>query len=110
MEQQQKEIDEQKIQIEIQNKIDAEKIARERKDSINNRLFEIKKILALNNTNLEDDKNKLADAKDFKLLRSTSERDEEISLIENDISHWQNEIKKLENEANRLYLKLETIH
>ena len=110
MEQQQKEIDEQKIQTEIQNKIDAEKIARERKDSINNRLFEIKKILAINNTNLEDDKNKLADAKDFKLLRTTNERDEEINLIENEIIHWQNEIKKLENEANRLYLKLETIH
>lgn len=110
MEQQQKEVDEQKMQAIIQEKINAEKSARERKDSLNNRILEIKKILTLTTEHLESDKIKLADAKDFKLLRTTSEREEEISLIQNDINHWQQEIRKLENEANRLYLELETIH
>jgi peptidoglycan hydrolase CwlO-like protein len=110
MEQQQKEVDEQKMQAIIQEKINAEKSARERKDSLNNRILEIKKILTLTTEHLESDKIKLADAKDFKLLRTTSEREEEISLIQNDINHWQDEIRKLENEANRLYLELETIH
>jgi peptidoglycan hydrolase CwlO-like protein len=110
MEQQQKEADEQKMQAIIQEQIDAEKSARERKDSLNNRILEIKKILTLTTEHLENDKIKLADAKDFKLLRTTSEREEEISLIQNDIDHWQDEIRKLENEANRLYLELETIH
>jgi cell division protein FtsL len=110
MEQQQKEVDEQKMQAIIQEKINAEKSARERKDSLNNRILEIKKILALTTEHLENDKIKLANAKDFKLLRTTSEREEEISLIQNDIDHWQQEIRKLENEANRLYLELETIH
>jgi cell division protein FtsL len=110
MEQQQKEVDEQKMQAIIQEKINAEKSARERKDSLNNRILEIKKILALTTEHLESDKVKLANAKDFKLLRTTSEREEEINLIQNDINHWQDEIRKLENEANRLYLELETIH
>ena len=110
IEQKQKETDEQKIQIAIQEKIESERLSNEKKDSINNRILEIKKILLDNKTNLEDSKNKLADAKDFKLLRTTSERDEDISLIENDINHWQNEIKKLENEMYILYLQLETVH
>lgn len=110
IEQKQKETDEQKIQIAIQEKIESERLSNQKKDSINNRILEIKKILLDNKTNLEDSKNKLADAKDFKLLRTTSERDEDISLIENDINHWQNEIKKLENEMYILYLQLETVH
>jgi hypothetical protein len=110
LELQQKEIDEQKIQLAIKEKIESERLTKEKKDSINNRLLEIKKILLYNKTNLEEDKLKLADAKDFKLLRTTNERDEDISLIENDINHWQSEIKKLENEMYVLYLKLETVH
>lgn len=110
LELQQKEIDEQKIQLAIQEKIESERLTKEKKDSINNRLLEIKKILVYNKTNLEENKIKLANAKEFKLLRSTNERDEDISLIENDINHWQSEIKKLENEMYRLYLKLQTVH
>ncbi|MFV8324815.1 DUF4339 domain-containing protein [Flavobacterium sp. ZS1P14] len=110
LELQQKEIDEQKIQLAIKEKIESERLTKEKKDSINNRLLEIKKILLYNKTNLEEDKLKLADAKDFQLLRTTNERDQDISLIENDINHWQSEIKKLENEMYILYLKLETVH
>ena len=31
-------------------------------------------------------------------------------VIQNDIENWKREINQLENEANRLYLILETIH
>ncbi|MFV8375030.1 DUF4339 domain-containing protein [Flavobacterium sp. LB1P71] len=107
---QQKQTDEEKIQIAIQEKIDSDRLSKQKKDSVNYRISEIKKILLVNNANLEEDQNKLIDAKDFKLLRTESEREEQINWIENDIIHWQNEIKKLENEADLLYLKLETIH
>ena len=107
---QQKQTDEEKIQSAIQEKIESDRRIKQKKDSVNNRISEIKKILVINNANLEEDQNKLLDTKDFKLLRSESEKEEQIDLIENDIIHWQNEIKKLENEADRLYLELETIH
>lgn len=107
---QQKQTDEEKIQSAIQEKIESDRRLKQKKDSVNNRISEIKKILVINNANLEEDQNKLLDTKDFKLLRSESEREEQIDLIEKDIIHWQNEIKKLENEADRLYLELETIH
>ncbi|MFV8464871.1 DUF4339 domain-containing protein [Flavobacterium sp. LB1P62] len=107
---QQKQTDEEKIQIAIQEKINSDRLSKQKKDSVNYRISEIKKILLVNNANLEEDQNKLIDAKDFKLLRTESEREEQINWIENDIIHWQNEIKKLENEADLLYLKLETIH
>jgi hypothetical protein len=107
---QQKQTDEEKIQIAIQEKIDSDRLTKQKKDSVNNRISEIKKILVVNNGNLEEDQNKLIDAKDFKLLRTANERENQINLIEDDIIHWQNEIKKLENEADRLYLELETIH
>lgn len=107
---QQKQTDEEKIQSAIQEKIESDRRIKQKKDSVNNRISEIKKILVINNANLEEDQNKLLDTKDFKLLRSESEKEEQIDLIEKDIIHWQNEIKKLENEADRLYLELETIH
>jgi hypothetical protein len=110
LELQQNQIDEQKIQLAIKEKIESERLTNEKKDSINNRLLEIKKTLLLNKTNLEEAKLKLADANDFQLLRTTNERDQDISLIENDINHWQSEIKKLEDEMYVLYLKLETVH
>lgn len=110
LELQQKEIDEQKIQLAIKEKIEFERLTKERKDSINNRLSEIKKALLFNKMNLEETKFKLADAKDFELLRTMDQREQDIGLIENDISHWQSEIKKLENEMYILYLKLETVH
>lgn len=110
IEQQQKELDEQKIQSVIQEKIIAENRAKTKKDSINNRLFEIKKLLAVTNTNLEEEKNNLIDAQKFKLLRSEDKKIEEINQIQINIKHWQSEIKKLTDEADRLYLVLETIH
>ncbi|WP_035671383.1 DUF4339 domain-containing protein [Flavobacterium sp. 83] len=110
IEMQQKQTDEEKIQIAIQEKINNDRLSKQKKDSVNNRISEIKELLIVNNANLEEDQNKLIDAKDFKLLRSENEREDQINLIEDDIIHWQKEIKKLENEVDRLYLELETIH
>ncbi|WP_367753523.1 GYF domain-containing protein [Flavobacterium sp. WC2430] len=107
---QQKESNEQRIQEEIQKRIESENNNKRRKDSITTRLAEIKSLLIEDKNQLAESKNDLSDAEDFRLLRSESTKDEQIRSIQNDIENWRKEIDQLENEANRLYLELETIH
>lgn len=107
---QQKESNELRIQQEIQKRIESENNNKRRKDSIIIRISEIKNVLIEDKNQLTESKNNLIDAEDFKLLRSESTKDEQIRLIQNEIENWKNEIDQLENEQNRLYLELETIH
>lgn len=107
---QQKEYNEQQIQNEIQKRIASENNNKRRKDSITNRLTEIKNLIVEDKYQLSQSKNALADAENFKLLRSESTKDEQIMALQNDIQNWIKEIDQLENESNRLYLELETIH
>jgi len=76
---QQKKIEDQKNTIAEQEKMEAKRATEERKQTINNRLLEIKNTLAEDNNNLEDAKNKLEDASGFKFLRTTVERNEQVS-------------------------------
>jgi cell division protein FtsB len=107
---QQAEIEEQKNLIAEQELRDAERIKKERKLEINAKLVEIQKTIIEKHTYYEDAKNKLTEATAFKILRTTDERNEEISLIQNDIQYWKKEIEKLENEMNLLNLELERLH
>jgi hypothetical protein len=107
---QQKESNEQRIQQEIQKRIESQNNNKRRKDSITNRLSEIKILLIEDKNQLAEAKKNLSDAEDFKLLRSETTKEEQIRLIQNDIENWKSEIDLLEDEANRLYLTLETIH
>ncbi|UQD57105.1 DUF4339 domain-containing protein [Flavobacterium sp. K5-23] len=107
---QQSEIEEQKTLIAEQELMDAERIKKERKLEINAKLLEIQKTIIEKHTYYEDSKNKLTEASVFKILRTTDERNEEISLIQNDIQYWKKEIEKLENEMNLLNLELERLH
>ena len=107
---QQKESNEQRIQNEIQKRIESENNNKRRKDSITSRLAEIKSLLIEDKNQLAESKSDLSDAENFKLLRSESTKDEQIRSIQNDIGNWIKEIDQLENESNRLYLELETIH
>ena len=107
---QQKEIEEQKARIAQTEKAEAERQLNERKQTINSRLIEIKSLLTENKTNLEDAKNKLVKAKDFKILRTSNERNEEINTLQTQIDFLKDEILKLEEESNQLNLELERIH
>lgn len=107
---QQKEIEEQKNLIAEQDRIEAERIAKERKQTISNRLSEIQRALVDNRSNLEIKKDELIKATDFKFLRTTTERNEEISSIQNAIDSLKDEIEKLEKETNQLNLELERMH
>ena len=104
---QEKEIEEQKIRIAEQERKEAERITVERNQKISSRLLEIQQILLADIRNLEEAKNKLIEANDFEFLRTTDEKNDDISLIQRDIEHWISEIDKLRKEKDQLYLELE---
>ena len=71
--------------------------------------MEIQNLLTANSTNLEIAKKKLEDTSSFKLLRTAAERNEQMSLLQKEISDYKTENKKLENESDELKLELEKI-
>ena len=105
----QKELEEEKIQAVIQEKIDAERMAREAKQNDNNRLSEINQMLADYQTNLDASEKKLQDASSFKLLRTAAEKKEQIDLLQKNIDSFKNEMTQLKNESDQLKLALEKI-
>jgi hypothetical protein len=107
---QQKEIEDQKNFIAEQQRIESERIEKERKLTINDRLSEIKNLLAATHDSLNNSKNELNDAQEFQFLRSSKERADAISAVENNIILWSNEIAQLEKEMSLLNLELEKIH
>ncbi|GIZ08143.1 DUF4339 domain-containing protein [Flavobacterium sp. UMI-01] len=107
---QQKEIEEQKIQLAIQEKIEADRILKEKKENIQNKIFNNKELLIVANTNFEEAKKQLAEASNFQFLRSAAEREEEINEANKQIAHWKNEMEKIEDENHRLSLELERLH
>jgi hypothetical protein len=104
---QEKEIEEQKIRIAEQERKEAERLSVEKSQKISSRLLEIQKILLDDIRNLEQAKNKLIEANEFEFLRTTDEKNDDISLIQRDIEHWISEIEKLRQEKEQLYLELE---
>jgi hypothetical protein len=106
---QQKEIENQKTLLAEQERIEAERLTNERKQTISKRLSEIQNLLLDKKANLEEAKNNLIKAKDFKLLRTSTERNDEISTIQAAIDLLKEDIDKLEEEKNQLNLELERI-
>jgi preprotein translocase subunit SecG len=107
---QQKESNEQRIQQEIQKRIESENNNKRRKDSIVIRLSEIKILLIEDKNQLAEAQNNLSDAENLKLLRPETTKEEQLLLIQNDIKNWKREIDQLENESDRLSLMLERIN
>jgi hypothetical protein len=104
---QEKEIEEQKIRIAEQERKEAERLSVEKSQKLSSRLVEIQKLLLDDIRNLEQAKNKLIEANEFEFLRTTDEKNDDISLIQRDIEHWISEIDKLRQEKDQLYLELE---
>ncbi|MFT5253952.1 MAG: preprotein translocase subunit SecG [Flavobacteriales bacterium] len=106
---QQKESNEQRIQQEIQKRIESENNNKRRKDSITSRLSEIKVLLIDDKKKLAETKNNLSEIESFELSRPETTKEEQLLLIQNDIENWKREIDQLENEAYMLSLMLERI-
>ena len=102
LEQQRKEIEEQNIRLAEQEKIEAQRIAREKKQAIDDRLFKIRDLLSTNYQNLEIAKQKLNYVSSFKLLRTSSERNDQISSAQNEVDYCNDQIEKLEAEFEKI--------
>ncbi|MEL1243315.1 GYF domain-containing protein [Flavobacterium sp. DGU11] len=85
-----------------QEKLEKERIERERKAAIEKRINEITGQLTIAYTNLENAKRNLHDVSAFKLLRSSGERHEQVSAAEQVVETWKNEIATLEAEIQKL--------
>jgi hypothetical protein len=98
LESQQKEIDEQQARIAEQEQIEVQR----RKEAMDRRLVEIENLLVQNQQAFEDAKRHLNDVTGFKLLRTSSERNEQITAAQNKIDFYKEEIQKLETEFEQI--------
>lgn len=102
LEEQQAEIEAQNTRIAEQERLEKERVEHEKRIARENRIKELTEQLAIDYQNLEKAKKQLHDATAFQLLRSRSERHEQISAAETSVASWQNEINQLEAELNNL--------
>jgi hypothetical protein len=106
----QKQSIEQRIQSEIQDNITLQNTNKKRKEEITLRLYELKKLISDDKNHLNQALTDLSETEEYKILRSEKAKEEQIDKIQKDIDSWKKIINQLENESNRLYLELETIH
>jgi hypothetical protein len=105
----QKQADDEKIQAVIQERIEAERAAEEKKQTNSNRLLKIQQLLAAYQNNVLESEKKLNEASGFKLLRSASQKKEQMDLLQKNIDSFKNEMGKLRMESDQLKLELEKI-
>jgi len=106
---QEKRIEEQKTLLIEQEKLEVERVLREKKLILNNNLIGIQENLFVKVSALDQVKEKLAKAQDFQFLRSAAEREAEVNLLQNEIKNINNEIIQLKTEMDHIYLELEKI-
>lgn len=106
---QEKRIEEQKTLLIEQEKLEVERVLREKKLILNNNLIGIQENLFVKVSALDQVKEKLAKAQDFQLLRSAAEREVEVKELQNEITNINNEIVQLKTEMDHIYLELEKI-
>ena len=109
LELQQKKSQEEKYQSVIEEKIEAERINREKKDRTTNRLFEIEKLVVNYQNQLDETERKLKNTSGFKLLRTAAEKKQQMDLLQNNIDSIKKNMNQLKKESDQLKLELEKI-
>ena len=99
---QNEEIAKQKEIIAEQERLEQERITKEKQAKIDKRIEEISNELNVCYLELDKAKKNLVDVKSFKFLRSDKEREKDISLANEEISIWENDIVNLEKEMNQI--------
>ncbi len=106
---QQKEIENQKIIEAEVEKAAAEKMNKEKKQTFANRISEIQKTIEDYKINIEVTEKKLEKAAGFRVLRTATEKKEQMDALQNEINKSKSEIEVLQKEFNQLKLELEKI-
>jgi hypothetical protein len=102
LEEQQKAIEEQNKRIAEQERLERERIEKERKQALEKRINEIAEQLSASYQNLEQAKRHLHDVSAFKVLRTSSERHQQVSAAEDEVKTWENNIEELESEMKKI--------
>jgi hypothetical protein len=103
----QKEFEEQKALVAVEEKAAAERMIRDRQQSANRRISEVQQTMADYQSKLEATERKLIETEDFRLLRSEDEKDRQLEVLHNNINFYRNAILKLRDESDQLKLELE---
>lgn len=106
LENQQKEIEEQKNRLAEQEKIEAERKEKERIKKLENQYREYNESLNSLYNDLAKAQRKLNDVTGFKLLRTSSERSEQINAAQSDIDLIKDNIRTIEEEMEKINSKL----
>lgn len=102
MEQEAAAMEAEKIRLQEEEKIKADSIEKAKKDVTEMRLNQIADSLVVYAEYLESAEKELAEASDFKLLRSASKKEEQISKAQETVDKYKNQIQKLKAEFKRL--------
>jgi hypothetical protein len=102
MEQEAAAMEAEKIRLQEEEKIKADSIEKAKNDVIEKRLNQIADSLVVYAEYLESAEKELAEASDFKMLRSASKKEEQISTAQEMVDKYKNQIKKLKTEFKRL--------
>ena len=104
---QQKEIEQQKIMVAEAEKAAAERMNKEKEQTLSARILEIQKTIDDYQINIEVLEKKLEKAAGFKVLRTAAEKNEQMNLLQNEINKSKSEIELLQKESDQLKLELE---
>lgn len=105
----QKEIEEEKIIQAEAEKVVAERAIEDKKQNYGDRIIEIDKLIAISESNLEATKRKLSNASGYKILRSSTEKQEEVNVLQTQIDSIYKNIDQLKIKSNKLKLEIEKI-
>ena len=106
LEEQQKEIEEQKTRLSEQEKIETNRKIQEKKNKLEAQYAELNQELNVLYDNLSTAKQNLNNVSAFKLLRTASERNEQINAAQSEVDMISQQIKYIESEMEKINKKL----
>lgn len=102
LEQQQKEINEQNNRLEEQEKVEAERVAKENELNKQKYIDELIKVYNVRNAELENAKRKLIEVSSFQLLRTASEKSEQVLRAQEKVEWLNGKVEAIKEEMKKI--------